>query len=107
MNDEIRGLIDIDRTIHEPARLMIVAVLSAVKEADFLYLLEATELTKGNLSAHLSRLEEAGYVDIEKMFAGKTPRTVARLTKAGARALDDYRRQLRGVVASETLSGAS
>lgn len=107
MNEEIRGLIDIDRTIHEPARLMIVAVLSAVKEADFLYLLEATELTKGNLSAHLSRLEEAGYVEIEKMFVGKTPRTVARLTKGGARALDDYRRQLRGVVAAETVSGAS
>lgn len=98
MNEEIRALIDIDRTIHEPARLMIVAVLSAVEEADFLYLLQATGLTKGNLSAHLSRLEEAGYVEIEKMFVGKTPRTVARLTKAGAKALEDYRRQLRGVV---------
>lgn len=98
MNEAIRGLIDIDRTIHEPARLMIVAVLSAVEEADFLFLLNATSLTKGNLSAHLSRLEEAGYVEIEKTFVGKTPRTVARLTSAGETALDDYRRQLRGVV---------
>ncbi|HZD10728.1 MAG TPA: transcriptional regulator [Candidatus Binatia bacterium] len=98
MNEEIRSLIDIDRTIHEPARLMIVAVLSAVAEADFLYLLNATALTKGNLSAHLSRLEEAGYVAIEKTFVGKTPRTVARLTAAGAAALEDYRKQLRSVV---------
>lgn len=101
MNDEIRALIDIDRTIHEPARLMIVAILSAVEEADFLYLLNATGLTKGNLSSHLSRLEAAGYVEIEKEFVDKIPRTLARLTAAGADALAAYRQQLSSVVAIE------
>ena len=58
MNEALRDLIDVDRTIHEPARLIIVATLSAVEEADFLYLLRATGLTKGNLSSHLGRLEQ-------------------------------------------------
>lgn len=98
MNEEIRTLIDVDRIVHEPARLMILAVLSAAREADFLYLLNATELTKGNLSSHLSRLEEAGYVEIEKSFVGKQPRTVARLTAAGREALVAYRRQMQAVL---------
>ena len=63
---------ELDRIIHEPARLTIIALLSRVKEADFLYLLRETKLTKGNLSTHLMRLEEAGYVEIEKSFRGKS-----------------------------------
>lgn len=98
MNEAVRNLIDVDRTIHEPARLMIVAILSAVAEADFLYLLQASGLTKGNLSSHLSRLEEAGYVQIEKTFVGKSPRTLCRLTEAGQCALADYRRQMKAVI---------
>jgi DNA-binding transcriptional ArsR family regulator len=98
MNEEVRNLIDVDRLIHEPARLMIVAVLSAVEQADFLFLLNATELTKGNLSSHLSRLEEAGYVEIEKTFDGKTPRTLCRLTAVGQEALATYREQMRSVI---------
>ena len=98
MNDKVKDLIDVDRLIHEPARLMIVAVLSAVEKADFLYLLTATELTKGNLSSHLSRLEEAGYVEIEKTFDGKTPRTLCRLTEEGEAALSAYRQQMKGVL---------
>ena len=98
MNDAVKQLIDVDRIIHEPARLMIVAVLSAVEEADFLYLLTATELTKGNLSSHLSRLEDAGYVEIEKTFDGKTPRTLCHLTEAGRTALQAYRRQMRPII---------
>ena len=98
MNEAVRNLIDVDRTIHEPARLMIVAILSALAEADFLYLLQASGLTKGNLSSHLSRLEEAGYVQIEKSFVGKSPRTLCRLTKTGQGALADYRRQMRAVI---------
>lgn len=94
----VRELIDVDRTIHEPARLMIVAILSAADKADFLYLLQATGLTKGNLSSHLARLEEAGYVEIEKMFVGKTPRTMCHLTEAGRAALDAYRRQMQAVI---------
>lgn len=98
MNETVRNLIDIDRIIHEPARLMIVAVLSAVAEADFLFLLKATELSKGNLSSHLSRLEEAGYVSIEKTFVGKVPRTVCRLTAEGQSALEAYRKQMQMVM---------
>jgi len=98
MNEDVRHLIDVDRVIHEPARLMIVAVLSAVEKADFLFLLNATELTRGNLSSHLSRLEEAGYVEIEKTFDGKTPRTICHLTDAGREALATYRRQMNSVL---------
>lgn len=98
MNEALRSLIDIDRLVHEPARLMIMSILAAVAEADFLYLLQATELTKGNLSSHLSKLEEAGYVTITKMFEGKTPRTVCRLTGHGQAALDAYRRQMKDII---------
>jgi DNA-binding MarR family transcriptional regulator len=101
MDESLRGLIDIDRTIHEPARLIIVAILSAVEEADFLYLLNATGLTRGNLSSHLTRLETAGYVSIEKTFAGKMPRTVVRLTNEGRQALATYRQQMGAVIGSD------
>jgi DNA-binding MarR family transcriptional regulator len=74
---------ELDRVIHEPARLTIIVLLSSVKEADFLYLLRETRLTKGNLSTHLVRLEEAGYVNIEKTFRGKIPLTLVRLTSEG------------------------
>ncbi|MCP4424254.1 MAG: ArsR family transcriptional regulator [Chloroflexi bacterium] len=98
MNDELRGLIDLDRVIHEPARLLITAVLQTVESADFLYLLHATELTKGNLSSHLMRLEKAGYVAIEKVFEGKMPRTICRLTNAGREAFETYREQMKAAI---------
>lgn len=101
MDESLRGLIDIDRTIHEPARLIIMAILSAVEEADFLYLLRATGLTRGNLSSHLTRLETAGYVAIEKSFAGKMPRTTGCLTDEGRQALDTYRQQMGPVIGSK------
>ena len=95
MSDAIRKLPEIDRNIHEPARLMIVATLSAVDEADFRYLLESTSLTKGNLSSHLSRLEEVGYVRIEKTFVGKITRTMCSLTDEGRQALETYRKKMK------------
>ena len=98
--EELRGLVDIDRLIHEPARLMIVAILSAVESADFLYLKRETGLTKGNLSSHLSRLEEAGYLEIEKTYREKTPLTICRLTKTGSLAFETYRSQLKNFVES-------
>ena|SRR3972149_6222726 len=85
------GMANIDRVIHEPARLMIVAILYAVESADFLYLLRETGLTKGNLSAHLTKLEEAGYVEIEKTFKGKVPHTICHVTDAGRAAFRAYR----------------
>lgn len=81
---------DLDRTIHEPARLRIVMILAGVDVADFNFLLETLALTKGNLSSHIDRLEKAGYVEVIKSFKGKIPHTAFRLTQAGHDALEEY-----------------
>jgi DNA-binding MarR family transcriptional regulator len=94
MNQQLRAIADLDRVIHEPGRMMIVALLAAVDECDFLYLLRETELNKGNLSSHLAKLEEAGYVQIEKTYRGKVPQTLLRLTRSGRIAFDAYRQAL-------------
>ena len=96
---------ELDRVIHEPARLLIITVLAAVTEADFLYLLQATELTKGNLSTHLAKLEEAGYVKIEKAFRGKIPLTLAILTRAGLEAFRSYRKEMTALLKVRQRSG--
>ena len=98
MSASVQNLSGLDRVIHEPARLMLVALLSAVESADFLYLLKESELTKGNLSVHLSKLEEAGYVEAEKTFRGKMPHTEYRLTPKGKSAFDQYRKSLSSVL---------
>jgi DNA-binding transcriptional ArsR family regulator len=103
MPDQIKQIGQIDRLIHEPSRLAIMAVLSACESADFTYLLNATGLSKGNLSAHLSKLEEGGYVAIKKGFRGKYPRTTCALTRTGRRAFDHYRKQQRAL--AEHLAG--
>lgn len=84
----------LDRLIHEPARLVLVSNLSVVDEADFVFLSSHTGLSAGNISSHMARLEEAGYVEIEKVFVGKRPRTTYRLTDVGRAAFDEYRRSL-------------
>jgi len=89
---------DLDRVIHEPARLRIVALLSGAKEADFLFLQRETGLSKGNLSSHLVKLEEAGYVQIEKTFRGKIPLTLARLSAQGRSAFRSYRKSMNGLL---------
>jgi len=88
------ALSGIDRVIHEPARLSILAVLRAFESADFTFLLKQTELSRGNLSSHLSKLEIAGYVGITKEFVEKVPRTLIRLTDAGREALAGYRAEM-------------
>lgn len=80
----------IDRVIHEPARLQILALLSAIESADFLFMMNETGLTRGNLSSHMSKLETAGYVDIKKEFVEKIPRTLFRITEEGRGALQKY-----------------
>ena len=90
----IQAIAGLDRLVHEPARLMILAVLAAADSADFNFLLHQTGLTRGNLSSHLSRLEEAGYVDVTKEFVDKVPRTLLRLTEAGRTAFAAYRRDM-------------
>jgi len=94
MNEQLHAISKLDRVIHEPGRLMIVALLAGVKECDFLFLLNETKLNKGNLSSHLARLEEAGYVEIEKTYRGKVPLTLLRLTRKGRAAFDEYRKGL-------------
>jgi DNA-binding transcriptional ArsR family regulator len=101
MSQALRDLMDLDRLIHEPARLMIVTILAAVESADFLYLQHETGLTKGNLSAHLSKLEEAGYISIEKTYRGKVPLTLCRLTRDGQAALGQYRSHLLSAISGK------
>ncbi len=90
----------IDRIIHEPARLSILAVLRAFETADFVFLLKQTELSRGNLSSHLGKLETAGYVDITKEFVEKVPRTLVRLTDAGHEAVATYRAEMDRILAN-------
>ncbi|MEJ2246954.1 MAG: transcriptional regulator, partial [Acidobacteriota bacterium] len=82
------------RMIHEPARLIIMMILNGAGEADFLYLQREGDFTQGNLSSHLSKLEEALYVKIEKTFKGKLPLTVCRLTPKGKAAFASYSRSM-------------
>ena len=98
MTNDLRSVTELDRLIHEPARLLIVTILSTVARADFLFLQIESGLTKGNLSAHLTKLEEAGYVKIEKTFKGKLPLTVCTLSGAGKKALTQYRQQLQDFI---------
>lgn len=84
----------LDRLVHEPGRLAILTVLSAVKDGDFLFLQRATGLTKGNLSSHLVKLEEAGLVTIEKRFIKKKPNTNVSLTAEGRRRITRHWQQL-------------
>lgn len=85
---------DLDRTIHEPARLRILTVLSGVDEADFNFLLNTLSLTKGNLSSHIDRLEKAGYVNVVKSFNGRIPHTDFSITEEGIQALEKYWEEL-------------
>jgi DNA-binding MarR family transcriptional regulator len=88
-------LAGIDPLVHAPARLMVLTYLYVVDAADFVFLLNQTGLTWGNLSTHLSKLEDAGYVAIEKAFVGKRPHTMIRLTDVGREAFEQYRALMR------------
>ena len=95
MKPQIQAIAEIDRVIHEPGRLMIVALLYAVETADFLYLQHETVMNKGTLSSHISRLEKEGYVNVEKTFRGKVPQTLLSLTRTGRNSFEGYRKMLK------------
>jgi DNA-binding MarR family transcriptional regulator len=95
MSTTLQELATLDRVIHEPARLMIMTVLYAVSEADFIYLQNECRLTQGNLSSHLAKLEQEQYVSVEKTFKGKYPLTICRLTPRGRKAFEEYARTIR------------
>lgn len=86
---------EIDKLIHEPVRLLLMAHLFVVESADFLYLMNQLGLTFGNLSSHMSKLEDAGYIEVEKEFVNKKPVTRLSLTDKGRNAFSDYRGRMR------------
>ena len=92
---DIQHLKGVDKLIHEPARLNIMAHLYVIESADFLFLMRQTSLTFGNLSSHMSKLETAGYIKIKKEFVGKKPHTMILLTEKGRAAFEEYRKKMK------------
>jgi DNA-binding transcriptional ArsR family regulator len=95
-------LANLDRLVHDPARLAILTALSACERADFLFLQRITGLSKGNLSSHLSKLEEAGMVEIEKRFVEKKTQTLVRLSDQGRGAVEAYWKEMEELRESAT-----
>jgi DNA-binding transcriptional ArsR family regulator len=95
---ELRPLADINQIIHAPARLMVLAYLYVVESVDYVFLVRLTGLTWGNLSTHMTKLEEAGYIAIDKEFRGKKPHTTIRLTGEGRAAFTEYKNSMQQVL---------
>jgi len=89
---------EIDKTIHEPARLMILSMLNVVDSADFNFLLNQTGLTRGNFSTHIKKLDDAVYVTMKKEFVDNKPLTTYSITEAGRQALSSYRRLMEKIL---------
>jgi DNA-binding MarR family transcriptional regulator len=81
---------ELNPLLHSQLRLAVMSILLSAEEAEFVYLKEKTQATAGNLSIQLDKLSEAGYIEIEKSFAGKKPRTVCRMTLKGREAMAEY-----------------
>ena len=96
-NDELKAISNINKIIHEPARLIITAHLYVVESADFLFLQRQTGLTWGNISSHIRKLENAGYVAVNKEFIDKKPHTTLKLTDKGRAAFQEYRKNIKQV----------
>jgi DNA-binding MarR family transcriptional regulator len=94
MSNVFEDLVGLDKLIHEPARLSILTALAALLGADFLALKHLTGLTGGNLSTHLSKLEEAGLIAQAKQFVGKRPNTQVKITAKGRAAVENHWKQL-------------
>jgi DNA-binding transcriptional ArsR family regulator len=97
----LKAILELDRTVHEPARLAILTVLAAAEEVAFLFLQRVTGLSKGNLSSHTQKLEAAGYLETVKAFQGRIPVTSFRITEDGRLALKAYHKQLRALLPEE------
>lgn len=95
---DLHPLADIDRTIHSPARLMVMTYLYTVESADYIFLQNLTGLTWGNLASHLSKLEEERYIAIEKEIVGKKPHSMVHLTEAGRDAFKTYKQSMQRVL---------
>lgn len=97
----VQSLLELDRVVHEPARLVILAILSAADTVEFKFLESVTGLTRGNLSSHTTRLESAGYIEVIKAFRGRVPVTSFRITRPGRDALAEYCARLRAALPDE------
>jgi len=97
-NPELHPLADIDQVIHAPARLMVLTYLYVVEHADYVFLTRMTGLSWGNLSTHMTRLEEAGYIEMLKEFKGKKPHTKICLTEQGRAAFREYKKSMQQVL---------
>jgi len=97
--EELPLMGEVDRIIHEPARFAIMAHLYVIASADFLFLMRQTGMTKGNLSSHMRKLEEAGYIEVVKEFVMRKPHTMLKLTKKGRTAFREYSRNMKQVFA--------
>lgn len=86
---------ELNPLLHSQLRLAVMSILMSVDEADFFYLKEKTESTAGNLSVQLDKLSTAGYITVNKGYAGKKPRTVCTITEAGRKAFEEYVNDLR------------
>jgi len=91
-------ILQLDPIIHAPTRLAILSLLITVENANFTYLKESTGTTDGNLSTHLTKLEESSYITIEKTFKGKKPQTICAMTEKGKKAFAKYLEQLEQIV---------
>ena len=96
-----KAILDLDRIVHEPARLAILTVLASAEEVAFLFLQRVTGLSKGNLSSHTQKLEAAGYLETVKVFQGRIPVTSFRITEDGRTALHLYHQQMRALLPKE------
>jgi DNA-binding transcriptional ArsR family regulator len=94
----VQGLLELDRVIHEPARLVILTVLAGAEQVEFKFLETTTGLSKGNLSSHTTKLEQAGYLEVIKAFRGRVPVTSFRLTDIGKQALETYWKAVRSAI---------
>ena len=90
----LRNVIDVDRLVHDPVRYALLAYLHVVARADFTFLLKQLQVSRGNLSSHMSKLEEAGYVAVDKSFVDNRPKTMYSVTKAGKAAFKAYRARM-------------
>jgi DNA-binding MarR family transcriptional regulator len=99
MSNILSEIISIDKTIHEPVRIAILTILTVVEKADFLYIKNYLGITQGNLSSHINKLENAGFIEIEKKFKGKRPSTILSITVRGAENFKNYLNTIKKYIA--------
>jgi DNA-binding MarR family transcriptional regulator len=97
-SNELHPLADLDQIIHAPARLMVLTYLYVVDSLDYVFLKNQTGLTWGNLATHLQKLEQAGYIDVEKSYDGRKPHTMISLTRQGREAFKAYKQSMQQVL---------